>query len=115
MNINDDDEMQKKNKIDENTFYPLLKLLPLALLDGPAVVSVNIFVRSISKIDDVVMVSDVHRSSWPSHKTKKRPKIMFDYLPNEMTERMNDCQLPSTSFLYTWFIRRNCWSHFVLL
>lgn len=26
-------------------------------LDGPAVVSVNIFVRSISKIDDVTMVS----------------------------------------------------------
>lgn len=26
-------------------------------LDGPAVVRVNIFVRSISKIDDVTMVS----------------------------------------------------------
>ena len=30
-------------------------------LDGPAVVSVNIFVRSISKIDDVVMVSDLFK------------------------------------------------------
>lgn len=29
-------------------------------LDGPAVVYVNIFVRSISKIDDVVMVSESH-------------------------------------------------------
>lgn len=28
-----------------------------AMLDGPAVVRVNIFVRSISKIDDVTMVS----------------------------------------------------------
>ncbi len=34
-------------------------------LDGPAVVRVNIFVRSISKIDDVVMVS----SSWYEHCT----------------------------------------------
>lgn len=30
----------------------------VVLLDGPAVVNVNIFVRSISKIDDVVMVSE---------------------------------------------------------
>jgi hypothetical protein len=29
------------------------------MLDGPAVVNVNIFVRSISKIDDVVMVSEL--------------------------------------------------------
>lgn len=27
------------------------------MLDGPAIVRVNIFVRSISKIDDVTMVS----------------------------------------------------------
>lgn len=32
-------------------------------LDGPAVVSVNIFVRSISKIDDVTMVSHI-RTDW---------------------------------------------------
>lgn len=29
----------------------------LILIDGPAIVRVNIFVRSISKIDDVTMVS----------------------------------------------------------
>lgn len=28
-------------------------------VDGPAIVSVNIFVRSISKIDDVTMVSAI--------------------------------------------------------
>lgn len=32
-------------------------------IDGPAVVYVNIFVRSISKIDDVVMVSEKHSKS----------------------------------------------------
>lgn len=42
-------------------FLPFLKTSPSRLLDGPAVVSVNIFVRSISKIDDVVMVSDLRQ------------------------------------------------------
>lgn len=35
----------------------LILFILFAMLDGPAVVRVNIFVRSISKIDDVTMVS----------------------------------------------------------
>lgn len=35
----------------------LILFVLFAMLDGPAVVRVNIFVRSISKIDDVTMVS----------------------------------------------------------
>lgn len=48
-------------------YFPFLKIFPSHLLDGPAVVYVNIFVRSISKIDDVVMVSDLHQNR-PSQK-----------------------------------------------
>lgn len=36
---------------------PYEKKKPNKIADGPAVVRVNIFVRSISKIDDVTMVS----------------------------------------------------------
>lgn len=43
------------------TLILVLRLINLcilfAMLDGPAVVRINIFVRSISKIDDVTMVS----------------------------------------------------------
>lgn len=58
--------MKKKKKKSSEIFQYFLFFLPLNItktffilaLDGPAVVSVNIFVRSISKIDDVVMVSE---------------------------------------------------------
>jgi len=37
----------------------------MRVIDGPALVNVNIFVRSISKIDDVTMVSDGATSLFP--------------------------------------------------
>lgn len=43
-------------------------------LDGPAVVRVNIFVRSISKIDDVTMVSAPQNQSIRSEQTHLRRK-----------------------------------------
>lgn len=50
-----------KNTEKKNIVIPLrlinLCVLFLPLLDGPTYVHVNIFVRSISKIDDVTMVS----------------------------------------------------------
>jgi hypothetical protein len=58
-----------KNNLDDKNQHFLMKIFsisstssPFHLLDGPAVVYVNIFVRSISKIDDVVMVSDLKES-----------------------------------------------------
>lgn len=43
--------------------------------DGPAVVRVNIFVRSISKIDDVTMVSARNIKLNNNNKIKKKSKI----------------------------------------
>lgn len=66
--------MKQKTIFDEN-YFPFLKLLPSHLLDGPAVVYVNIFVRSISKIDDVVMVSDLHKIKNPPPPSTKQKGV----------------------------------------
>lgn len=49
-------------------------------LDGPTVVHVNIFVRSISKIDDVTMVSEtlkIYRTIWVSFNYFLEHRVYF--------------------------------------
>lgn len=84
MNIN----VKCRNKeLDDTIFFahenifPFLKNSPSRLLDGPAVVYVNIFVRSISKIDDVVMVSDLRQ------KNSKDLKIQVDFIATGTTKQ----------------------------
>lgn len=68
------------------------------ILDGPAIVNVNIFVRSISKIDDVTMVSGIN------------PTLNYSKMHLQTTSTTTQL---NTSYLF--YLLHNCYSVSVAL
>ena len=109
-------KLSRENLTAIDVIFSLRKIFKMFLsihfrtwIDGPAVVYVNIFVRSISKIDDVVMVSD------QKLKNSKNQIFLNIFLWNNFLNFRYRKKNISMSPIYTFFVWLLVFLYFLLV